>query len=462
MGALTRIVDFIRGTGQTGQEPATVSLTAGAYLRNVQDLQQRLSLQTLTPEMFVTAQNAMNYGNPAAMARINDAMLQTDPEIRAAVKQLKTAIGGVEFVVTAPNDSDRAKMISEDIRLSIADPDLNVRQLKGWVVEHRLRGGGLIETIWNEPTEPTREWERFVVVPQQRMRFNRITGEPQFAGDPFMFQGTDVSKYEKGKWIVVAPDLNVADFTLRGTVPALLNDWFGRLNVMGWWNQSLERDAMKTLIGKAGSDADATALDFAFKNRGAAGAFLIRDPNSSITALEGTYARSGTSPYGEFMTHTAQRMFLAILGESQTGIIEKNAGSKQSMDAQYKVAKWVIEDLCADISEIAERDLFTPYVLLNYGEGDIENVPSWEPKLGEPIDIVELNQAIATRPANVKLGTNWYRKETQWPAPLPDDEPLDPPMPLPGQFPAGGAKPTGQMPQPGMRPPVKPPAEGQP
>jgi hypothetical protein len=426
------ILDYFRRAVTTA---TPVPLQQRAYLRSVQDQQQRLSLQTLTREMVVAAAADMTMGNPAPMARINDAMLQTDPEVRAALKQLKTGIQSVEFAVTPPNDSARAAMIAEDLRLALADPDLNVRAMKGWIVEHRVRGGGLIEAVWNDPAEGKREWERFVVVPQQRVRFNRATGEMQFAETPYLYQGVDVSAYDIGKWIVTQPDMHVQDFALRGICPALLNDWFGRMNVMGWWNQSLERDAMKTLVAKAGSAADAEALDFALKNRGAAGAFLIRDQNSSVTALEGTTNGRGISPYGEYMSHTASRMFLALLGETQTGLA--NASTQKTAEIQYEVARYVVEDVCTDIADIVERDLFTPYVLLNYGPGDEENVPGWVPKLDEPVDIVALNEAISTRPRNVTLGMTFYRKATGWPEPLPGEEALAEPMPLPGQAPLG-------------------------
>jgi hypothetical protein len=442
VGVIAKFKDFVRnGAWGIVDQGNPVGLPAQAYLRSVQDQQPRLSLQTLTADMFVAASAAMTLGNPSPMARINDAMLQTDPEIKAALKQLKTAVGGVEFTPTPPNDSDIAAEIAEGLRVALADPRLNLRALKGWIVEHRIRGGGIVEAVWNDPSEEQRTWERFVTVPQQRFRLNRVTGEPQFAATPYVYQGTNVSDYDLGKWIVVTPDLHVQDFALRGITAAMLNDWFGRMNVMGWWQQSLERDAMKILVGKAGSDADAESMDYAFKNRGAAGAFLVRDPQSSVSALEGTLSRSGISPYGEFMTHTAQRMFLALLGESQTGIVEKNAGSTQSADSQHAIARYVIEDLCNDISFIGTRDLFAPWVAMNYGEENLVNAPVWTAKLDEPIDIVALNEAIAGRPANVKLGVGWYRKATQWPEPLPTEEPLDAPLPMPGQFPGGGNKP---------------------
>lgn len=452
MGA---IADFFK---RNLTDAPIVPLQAPAYIRNTQDLTQRLSLQRLTAEQIIAAQDQMTDGNPSEMARISDALFQTDPEIKAALKQLKTAIGGVEFNVVPPNDSKKASMIAEDLRVTLTNPTLNMRGVKGWIIEARARGGGLIESVWNDPKVPKRTWVEFKAVPQQRVRFNRSTGELQFAATPYAFQGRDVSDYDKGKWISVQPDTQVQDYALRGVVPALLNDWYGRLNAMGWWNQSLERDAMKTLVGRAGSDADAQALDYAFRNRGAAGAFLIRDPNSEVTSLDGTLSRSGVSPYGEYMTHTAQRMFLALLGESQTGIIEQNAGSKQSASTQHDIARYVIEDVCTDIGFIATRDLFAPFVLMNYGEEHLTDVPSWEPKIDEPIDIVDLNKAVGTRPANVTLGVNWYRQQTQWPEPLPKEEILDEPMPLPGQFTTGGTKPPAadMTPPADMKPQEKP------
>lgn len=461
MGIVAKFADFVSRNGPWGMvnQAVPVPLAAQAYMRSVQDQQQRLSLQTLDASMFVAAAASMTLGNPSPMARIYDAMLQTDPEIKAAVKQLKTAIAGVEFVVTPPNDSKKASMIAADLDEVMDQPKLDIRNLKSWIVEHRIRGGGLIEAVWNDPKEKERSWERFIVVPQQRARFNRVTGEMQFAMTPYVFQGTDVSEFPEGKWLVVQPDQHVQDFALRGVAPALLNDWFGRMNVMGWWNQSIERDAMKTLVGKAGSDADADAMDTAFKNRGAAGAFLIRDPNSSVSALEGTVTRSGLSPYGEYMSATAHRLFLALLGESQTGIA--TSGGKQTASIQEQVATYVIEDVCNDISHVVNRDLFAVYVKTKYGEENLVNCPSWEPKLKEPVDVAALNSAISTRPANVALGVGWYREQTQWPEPDKGEELLAEPMPMPGQYPLGGES---EKPGPGepKNDSEKPGAKGEP
>lgn len=446
-----KVVSFFSGSGWGPiNQGGPVPLQGNAYIRQIQDLQTRLSLQTLTADMIVAAQAQMTLGNASPMARISDALLQTDPEIKAAVKQLKTAVSGVEFVVTPPNDSTIAQAIADDVRLQTERPALGLRNVKGWIVEGRIRGGGLIETVWNDPASPKRLWDGFVAVPQQRYRINRWSGEPQFAPNPYVFQGTNISDFDPGKWLVVQPDQHIQDYALRGIIPALLSDWYGRLNAMGWWNMCLERDAMRTLVAHAGSDADAAAMDKAFQNRGAAAAYLMRDEKSNISSIDPTTNRSGVSPHGEYMNHTAQRMFLALLGESQTGIVTKVGGSSDTVQAQAEVAGYVIEDVCGDISEIIGRDLFLPYTIINYGEQNAENAPKWVAKLDEPVDIVTLNKAISTRPANVKLGVSWYRKQTQWPEPLTEEEPLDAPMPLPGQFPDG--RPAGETEAPGDKP----------
>src|SRR3974377_301602 len=110
-GALARFADFVKhGPWGLIDQNTPVPLTSQAYLRSVQDQQPRLSLQTLSADMFVAAASQMTLGNPSPMARIYDAMLQTDPESRAALKQLTTAIAGVEFVVTPPNNHKKACM----------------------------------------------------------------------------------------------------------------------------------------------------------------------------------------------------------------------------------------------------------------------------------------------------------------------------------------------------------------
>jgi Protein of unknown function (DUF935) len=449
-GILGRALDFFRGSGI----PAPVPLQSAAYARDVRDQVPRVSIQSLTAADFTTAFSAYTLGNPYLMSRLVDLMLSSDPEIRAALKQLKTSIGRVPFIVNAANDSTIAQKIADGLRTAIENPSLNVRRLKRWIVEGHVRGVGLIEAVWNPVTEPIRTWERFTVVPQQRIRLNRSSGEVQFASSPFVFQGLDVSMYDRGKWIVVQPDEHISDFGLRGVAPALVADWFGRLNVMGWWNMALERDAMKTLVGKAGSDADAVALDLAFKNRGAAGAYLIRNKDSDVKELAAAQGRSGVSLFGEYMTHTGQRLFLALLGESQTGIIEKDAGSKQSADTQHEVADSVYEDLCEDIAFVGRRDLFVPWVIQNHGIENVANTPTWEPQLDDAVDVVALNEAIAGRPKNVQLGKSWYYKQTQWSPPAAGEEPLADPTPVPA-FGAAPAQPD-TMGKPGTMPDASP------
>ena len=106
-----------------------------------------------------------------------------------------------------------------------------------------------------------------------------------------------------GKWVVVQPDMHVQDFALRGVAPALLNDWYGRMNVMGWWNQSIERDAMKTLVGKAGSDADAAAMKMPADQNGLLHAWVTLGevgPNL-VLSLDATLISAGkAAQIGEF------------------------------------------------------------------------------------------------------------------------------------------------------------------
>lgn len=429
--------------------PVPSRLESTVYERTVSDQQPRLSLQKLTIKQVSHALAQMTLGNCAPLGRIADAMLSTDPEIRAAVKQLKTAVCGVPLEVVAANESPNAQEQAAQLKIDLANPQLNLRALRGWIVEHRIRGIGLTEAIWNDPTEPHRTWVRFKPVPQERVRLNQYTGEPQFANDPFMYQGVDVSAFDKGKWIVTQPDEHIQDWADRGIVPTLLNDWYGRVSVMGWWQQALERDAMKTLVGKAASERDAEFMSKAFKNRGAAGAYLIRDEGSTITELQGTQNRSGISPYGEYMTKTAQRMFLALLGESQTGIIEQNAGSKASAGTQHEIARYVIEDVCNECAAIEMQYLVAPWSEINYGVENLVNAPTLEPRLQDPVDIIALNEAIAGRPENIELGPTWYRQKTQWPPPQKGETPLS--KPVGAAFAAAEAKNAGS----GAPPPVQ-------
>ncbi len=392
-----------------------------SFSRTLGDAAGRLSPKDIKEDDFTTALEAANAGNPSLMARINDQMFGIDPEIRAGVKQLKGAISGVKWEPTAADESDQADVLVSEIKAAMKAPNVSMRLLFDWITEQALRGGGLIENVWNDPGQKARRVERHVVVPQARFRYNRATGAPQFAANRYAQQGLDVqdpANFPLGKWIVVMVDEHVDDWSLRGACPSLQREYFGRLNNFGYWLSAVERMGAPIVVGKANSGNDMSVMKEAFSNFFANWSIAV-SKDSEVDVKEGISMRGGMTVWSEFHLKSAQRIFLTLLGESQTGIIEKGAGSTASADTQHQAARYVIEDFWALIAHVIRRDYWMPLIAVNHGREVAEELtPYMTPDLSIAADLKKLNDGVkGTLELGIEVGENWYRGQAKVPPP---------------------------------------------
>lgn len=414
MGVLRRFADWVSG----GQPDTT--LEAVAYTRGKNDVTTRLSPQSLTSTDISMALDAAARGNRNRLARVHDLMFATDPDIRAASRQLKSAVSATEFEITQGDDSDGAKAEAEE--LSAMFELLPVRRAKAYAVDAWLRGGGLIENVWNDPSAAPRAVIDWRFVPEQRLRNDQVTGEPCFATSALNETGIPVSSFDRGKWISIDPDPDLVAWELRGSAAACLTDFFARLNVMGWWGQRLERFGMPIPVVKSSGSGQAKAKQMIAEFGAAMG--LSIGLQDEATVVGGDNAVGATSPHAEFMLRSAQRIFLAVLGESQTGIIEQGAGSKTSADTHQAVARYVVADVCSLIAEAFSRDLIAPWREVR-GYAGKWPAPKWLPELEEPTDALVFDDLVTRAKAHgVTVSENYYREQTRLPAPKDGETPL--------------------------------------
>lgn len=415
------LLQTFRGWLGAGETPVGLGLQEVSYQRSQRDQTSRLRLSDLTPADLTAALDAAAYGNRYQLARIHNAMLSVDPDIRAAVRQLTSAICATDFKVTPGDDSEPAKQEADELAAMLGS--LPVRQAKAYAVEAWIRGAGLVENLWNDPADLPRAVTGWRFVPEERIRNDRQTGEIAFAGSNGSGTGTPISAFERGKWIVLEPDRHLADYALRGVAPSLHREFLAHLDVFGWWLQRIERFGMPIPALEWETSAQKAAADDAIRNWSAAGGFSFKK-GSTLNVHGGDSAVGATSPHAEFMLRSAQRVFLAVLGESQTGIIEQGAGSKQSADTQHAVMRYVVEDVCAFLEEAVSAGLIGPWREIR-GNAGRWPAPKWCADLEEPGDAESFDRLVdAAAKKGVFVSENVYRERTGLPAPKPGESPV--------------------------------------
>ncbi len=421
MGVLQFIASKFAGKPDT-------TLEAVAYNRDKNDQTSRTKTSTLSGTDVTTALDAAARGNRAYLARIHDVMFATDPEIRAASRQLISGVASTEFALTPGDDSDGAK--AEAAELAAMLEALPLRRAKGYAAMAWLRGGGLIENVWNDPGAVPRTVTGWKFVPEQRIRHDQATGETSFATSTMSEKGTPVSAYDRGKWITIDPDPDLAAWELKGASAALLDIYLGRLDVLGWWKQRLERFGMPIPVVKSSGAGQARAKTM-IENFGAAMGLSI-GLQDEATVVGGDSAVGATSPHAEFMRYTAQMAFLATIGESQTAIIEVGAGSKASAETQAGIARYVIYDVCALIAEAFARDFIAPWREIR-GYAGRWPAPKWIADLEEPEDAILFDDLVTRAKGHgIRISETYYRDMTGLPAPKDGEEPLGAAQPATG------------------------------
>lgn len=423
MGLIQRTATAVKSWFGAGESPAGRGIDEVSYQRTQRDVSSRLRLADLKPADLTAALDQAALGNRYQLARIHNSMLAVDSSIRAAVSQLRSSICATEFELQPGDDSDGAKGEVEELKAMLGA--LPVRDLKSYSVEAWIRGVGLVENVWNPAGSLPRTVTGWAFVPEERLRHDRTTGELAFASSNTSTTGTPVSAFERGKWIRLEPDRHLADFAMRGVVPALHREFLGGLDVAGWWLQRIERFGMPVPALQYATAAQKPSAEAAIRGWGAAGGFSF-PAGAELKVYGGDTAVGATSPHAEWMLRSAQRVFLAVLGESQTGIIEQNAGSKQSADTQHAVMRYVVEDVCAFLEAAVADGFIAPWREIR-GYAGKWPAPRWCADLDENEDAAAFDSLVdSAAKKGVYVSENVYRERTGLPAPKPGEAPVAP------------------------------------
>jgi phage gp29-like protein len=401
-----------------------------AYVPNFSDRLGHLTQDQVKVERIESALNQASIGYLYPFAELND-LVCTHPIVKGLKRHLKAAIKRVQPQVNPPANviagrAELAQTIANDVRREIENnADAPISGVVGDYVECDLRGGGLIEILWKRTPDNRWHWVGFELVPQQRHRFDQFTGESCFAQTAPQYLGEPVSSFLRGTFIVVKPDKAVPDFSKRGTLRAILTDWFACQNSTSWWQDDLERLGSPIIAASFDNDADREVMNETIKNMGSNGGVTYRK-GGEVKLVE-KQSRTGPkgSPHNEFETTRIQRMSIAFLGAAGTISADSNTGSENSSDNMTDVADSVVaeywEAICADL----RRDLYQVFVELNYGLENSDLTPIMGVDLEEAADASTTLDAYTKGGAlGVPVGDKFARKKLKWPEPGPGEKPL--------------------------------------
>lgn len=343
--------------------------------RTPTDHKGRTQAAAITLAAVGTALDQAAMGNLAAIADLYDLVPAKDPDFFGARRQLVTGILATEWRLKPGSDDPQAAEIAKRLEADLRRPRARFDGALETLIDGTLRGTGAVETVWNARSERHRRPERFVPVAQQRHRVRYEDGAFCVAESRHAYAGVPVAEFPKGKFLALYPDLPM-DPSLWGTYRALLDTWLGRKNVDGWWLIGIERYGLPIMTGEYSDDDGRKSLAEASANFGAAGTFFA----AKGTTLS-THDTHREFPHPDYLEHSSRRIAIAIHGQTQTTDIQPGSGSKASAAVHMLVRKDVLVAVWRLISDVLERDLFEPWVEMNYGAG--APVPELMPNLDE-------------------------------------------------------------------------------
>jgi hypothetical protein len=452
---------FARGGG-SGKEFLPFQ---AVYKRVLRDQVALVNMQTLSLATIRSAKMSATRGQMNLLGDVYSTVKTCDPVMKAARAQRLNGVARTFRDITPSGDTPAQSQSCDLVKAMFAKPRAaSITAMARAITEVALEGGGFVETIWNDPKASIADGDKsrfpvkFMPVPMKRLRYGPDGGQrfAENSTDP-VDKATPFENFKEGTFIPVIVDEEILDFGDRGSYRSLLSDSYARIKLFAAWLSALERYANPIPVGKGKLKSSRKLLSDAFENLGSSGA-IVTDYDSDVQLVYSTVAQRGSGPYTEFLMKTDQRIFLALLGESQTGMIEPGAGSVASSMTHREVAQDVVEADWELISALASRWVFEPMVRMNLGDKMAVNTPGLTPNFEEVGDLLKLGQGVK---AWTDLGfedftREWARKKLKVQQRKPKDTPLEAAKPEPPVIAAPPPPPAG------AEPPVPAPADKQP
>jgi phage gp29-like protein len=398
---------------------ATASLTGVRQAWNYQSI-----ASGLTPERLARIMRLAAEGDHRDYVILAEEMEERDWHYAAALNQRKLAVLGLERIVEAASDSAQDKEIAQAVQAIVEDEAFE--DLLAGNLDAIGKGWSAVEIGWDTPTNGMIQPVSYEWKPPEWFRWDRETGQ-----ELRLIDEKDVAfgiPLQKNRFSVHEPKLKMG-LPVRGGL-ARLAAWaflFKFYSVKDW-AAFTETYGQPLRVGKydpAATKEDIEVLYQAVAMIGTDCAAVIPQAMQIefVNAQQGA-SQSGAQLYQAFCDWLDRQVSKAVLGQTGTTDMQHGGGL-----AQAKVLDGVRVDLrdsdAKQLARTVRRDIFTPFVLYNWGPG--ATIPGLRLQASKAEDLERLAAGLTPFiDRGLKVRASQIREKFELDEPDPDDEVLGP------------------------------------
>lgn len=358
-------------------------------------------LASLTPAQVADILRRAAMGDAHDFLLAADDIREKDLHYRAVLQTRTLAVAGLPIEIAPNDESGTAKRAAELVREALSAID--VPALVAHLMDAIAKGYSVAEIIWDTSGSV---WYPREILPREAhwFVFDRDTGRILRLVDGSA-EGQEVPPY---RLIVHYPPLTAGIPLLGGLARSALWAWVFKSYALRDWARFVELFGQPIRLGKyhqGASPDDVAVLKQAAFSLGSDAAAVI--PQEMVLELVESGAKSASADlYHRLIEYLDRQVSKAVLGQTMT----TDDGSSL---AQAKVHAEVRADILrADAQAIAAtltRDLITPIVRLNLGEG--APLPVLRLMVEEPEDMSALaEQIVKLTKAGMPIPHAWVRE----------------------------------------------------
>ena len=340
----------------------------------------------ITPAKLANVLEAANQGDPHEFLTWAEEMEERDPHYECELSKRKLAVSGIEPIIEASSDDQRAVDIAAELRPLIESPTFN--DLIDGCLDAFGKGYAAVQQNWE--TSATQwmpkkyEWRdpRFFALDKNNGYDLKLLtdNEPVF--------GELLNPYQ---WVIHRPRFKMG-LPVRGALARLAAvSYMCKSFALGDWMTYSEVFGMPIRIGKYHSNAtpeEKATLRRAVANIGTDASAIMPD-SMLVELLERNGGSGGDTLYEKLCDWLNKQISKGILGQTMSA-------EDGSSNAQAQVHNEVRLDICrADVRKLEatlNSQVIEPYIRLNYGIK--EKCPRIKFPMAEPEDLAALTEGL--------------------------------------------------------------------
>ena len=339
---------------------------------------------SLTPARLGALMRDADRGDMRAYLTLAEEMEEREPHYASVLATRKLGVSGAVPTVIAPSDQPDDLAITEDLEQLVADP-----QFEGLVLDCMdaiAKGFAMVEILWQRDA---RHWHplRYEFREQRHFQFDRDTlKRPLLRTMRDYMRGEELEPF---KWIQHYPRLKSGVPIRGGLARTVAVTYAAKRWTIADWLAFLDIYGMPIRIGRYPLHMKDQKRELlrVIKSIGVDAAAVV-PKDMDVELIETKVGAGGTTLYQQSAEYWDKQTSKVVLGQTMTS----DDGASLAQSKTHERVRFDIRD--ADARAVAAtitRDLFRPYVILNYGERP--TYPALKLHTQQPEDVAALMNA---------------------------------------------------------------------